>query len=94
MGTTLATYSAFRLLKHAIELEKPVVLLNVGPTRADGLPGLVKLEVQSGAILGNVTRAVIGTRARDDPLLAKMLLSGIDKPPSFHDDDRQPRAVG
>jgi len=94
MGTTLATYSAFRLLKHAIELKKPVVLLNVGPTRADGLPGLVKLDVRSGAIIGDVTRAVIGTRARDDPLVARMLQSGIDNPPSLHDDDRRPRAAG
>ena len=82
MGTTLATYSAFRLaqfayflnlvfnywitytifirlLKHAIELKKPVVLLNVGPTRADGLPGLLKLDVRSGAIIGDVTKAVM-----------------------------------
>lgn len=51
--------STLRLLKHAIELKKPVVLLNVGPTRADDLPGLVKLDVRSGAILGDVTRAVM-----------------------------------
>ena len=86
MGTTLATYSAFRLvqfihflssvlspppptslplcfyyrlLTYAIKLKKPVLLLNVGPTRADGLPGLVKLGVRSGAVLGDVTRAVM-----------------------------------
>ena len=48
-----------RLFKYAIELKKPVMLLNVGPTRADGLPGLVKLDVRSGAILGDVARAVM-----------------------------------
>jgi hypothetical protein len=48
-----------RLFKHAIELKKPVMLLNVGPTRADGLPGLVKLDVRSGAILRDVARAVM-----------------------------------
>jgi NAD+-dependent protein deacetylase sirtuin 4 len=132
MGTTLATYSAFRLVqfnyflnsvsgysailirlvKHAIELKKPVLLLNVGPTRADGLPGLVKLDVRSGAILGDVTRAVMygfktyirvvihsfisfsGSRARADPLVAKMLRSGIENPPLSDDDDRHPRAAG
>lgn len=36
-----------------------MLLLNVGPTRADGLPGLVKLGVRTGAILGDVTRAVM-----------------------------------
>jgi len=94
MGTTLATYSAFRLLKHAIELKKAVLLLNVGPTRADGLPGLVKLDVRSGAILGDVTRTVIGARAQDDPVVAKMLRSGIENPPLSDDDDRHPRAGG
>ena len=126
MGTTLATYSAFRLvqfvhflrwgiesfphflsirlLTYAINLKKPVLLLNVGPTRADGLPGLVKLGVRSGAILGDVTRTVMyrfpkkdsyrvyfrmlilffffsGARAQDDPLVSKMLQSGIEDPP-------------
>src|ERR1700761_7222858 len=51
VGTTLATYSAFRwvtqlsqcsilgilcrLFKHAVELCKPILILNVGPTGAD-----------------------------------------------------------
>jgi len=97
MGTTLATYSAFRLLTYAIELKKPVLLLNVGPTRADGLPGLVKLGVRSGAILGDVTRAVIGARAQDDTLVATMLRSGIENPPLCDDDSEvrhpSPRAA-
>lgn len=78
-----------------------MLLLNVGPTRADGLPGLVKLGVRSGAILGDVTRAVMyrfknlyhvifgcsfifsfsGVRAQDDPLVVKMLRSGVENPP-------------
>ena len=91
-----------------------MLLLNVGPTRADGLPGLVKLGVRSGAILGDVTRAVMyrfkkkiisyyfriliyfffsGTRAQDDPLVAKMLRSGIENPPLCDDDIRHPRAA-
>ncbi|KAG8884156.1 hypothetical protein FRB99_004536, partial [Tulasnella sp. 403] len=37
VGTTLATYSAFRLAKLAIEYRKPVMMLNLGPTRADVL---------------------------------------------------------
>jgi len=73
-------------------MKKPVLLLNVGPTRADGLPGLVKLGVRSGAILGDVTRTVIGAQAQD-PLVSKMLLSGIVNPPLCDDDIRHPRAA-
>ena len=92
-----------------------MLLLNVGPTRADGLPGLVKLGVRSGAILGDVTRAVMyrfkilydhvifrcsfiffffsGARAQDDPLVAKMLRSGIENPPLSDGDIRHPSAA-
>jgi NAD+-dependent protein deacetylase sirtuin 4 len=59
VGTTLATYSAFRLLKHALELRKPALMLNVGPTRADGLPGLEKIEVRSGEVMREVVRNVL-----------------------------------
>ncbi|ETW78651.1 hypothetical protein HETIRDRAFT_323334 [Heterobasidion irregulare TC 32-1] len=59
MGTTLATYSAFRLLKHALELQKPVLFVNVGPTRADGLPGVEKLDVPSGLVMRDVVKAVV-----------------------------------
>ena len=54
-----SSFFLYRLLTYAIKLKKPVLLLNVGPTRADGLPGLVKLGVRSGAVLGDVTRAVM-----------------------------------
>ncbi len=83
IGTTLATYSAFRyvsfscyqryfiliylppygspysLLKHALELRKPVLHLNVGPTRADGLPGVDKLEIPTSAVMTDVVHAVV-----------------------------------
>lgn len=92
-------------------MKKPVLLLNVGPTRADGLPGLIKLGVRSGALLGDVTRAVMygfkiyivfqmliffffsGAQAQDDPLVSKMLLSGIVNPPLCDDDIHHPRAA-
>lgn len=79
MGTTLATYSAFRyvlyitpmgwqkphknfsLLKHAVELKKPVLLLNVGPSRADGLPGVEKIDMASGSIMTEVAKTVMYT---------------------------------
>ncbi|EIM86806.1 DHS-like NAD/FAD-binding domain-containing protein [Stereum hirsutum FP-91666 SS1] len=82
IGTTLATYSAFRLLKHAMELKKPVLLLNVGPTRADSIPGIDKIEIPSGQILREVVRNVLGTRATYDPSIREMLESGIVDPPT------------
>ncbi|KAI0079358.1 DHS-like NAD/FAD-binding domain-containing protein [Panus rudis PR-1116 ss-1] len=81
IGTTLATFSAYRLLKHALELRKPVLMLNVGPTRADGLPGLEKIEIPSGTILRDVVRAVLGSDASYDPVVRDMLSSGVVKPP-------------
>ncbi|THH15221.1 hypothetical protein EW146_g5221 [Bondarzewia mesenterica] len=96
MGTTLATYSAFRLLKHALELQKPVLFLNVGPTRADGIQGIEKLEIPSGLVMRDVVKAVVadtnhnsGTRATYDPALRDMLLSGVVIPRTdkFNNDD-------
>ncbi|KAF9530471.1 DHS-like NAD/FAD-binding domain-containing protein [Crepidotus variabilis] len=80
-GTTLATYSAFRLLKHALEQRKPVMLLNVGPTRADGLSGIEKIDVATGTILPTIARAVIGRPAEEDLIIREMIQSGIVKPP-------------
>ena len=109
-----SSFFLYRLLTYAIKLKKPVLLLNVGPTRADGLPGLVKLGVRSGAVLGDVTRAVMyrfkilfhvifrmliylfsssGARAQEDPLVAKMLRSGIENPPLCDDDMHHPKAA-
>ncbi|KAJ2918682.1 hypothetical protein MD484_g1763, partial [Candolleomyces efflorescens] len=59
VGTTLATYSAFRLVKHALELKKPVILLNLGPTRADLLPNIEKINMASGAILVDAASLVM-----------------------------------
>jgi NAD-dependent deacetylase sirtuin 4 len=59
IGTTLATYSAFRLVKHAVELNKPVFVLNMGPTRADGLPEIQKVDGLSGSVLSEVVRTIL-----------------------------------
>ncbi|KIK50455.1 hypothetical protein GYMLUDRAFT_51162 [Collybiopsis luxurians FD-317 M1] len=81
IGTTLSTFSAFRLLKHALQLQKPTLLINVGPSRADGIPGVEKLDVPSGDIMRQVARNVIGNRSIMDDLIEEMLSSGIRKPP-------------
>lgn len=73
IGTTLATYSAFRLVKHALELKKPVILLNVGPSRADALAGVEKIDMPSGSVMREAARAIIGTRAFEDPVVSKFV---------------------
>ncbi|KAH0836736.1 DHS-like NAD/FAD-binding domain-containing protein [Lanmaoa asiatica] len=81
IGTTLATFSAYRLVKHALELGKPVLLLNVGPTRADGLSGIDKIEIETSRVMRDTVRAVLGTRASADPVVVSLLNNGIHKPP-------------
>ncbi|KAG9019028.1 hypothetical protein FRB90_007200 [Tulasnella sp. 427] len=51
VGTTLATFSAFRLVKHALEQKKPVLLLNLGPARTDNLSEVEKIELPSREVL-------------------------------------------
>ncbi|KAJ3538941.1 hypothetical protein NMY22_g4955 [Coprinellus aureogranulatus] len=79
------------LIKHALELKKPVVVLNTGPTRADTLPNIEKIDMASGAVLVDVAS---GDPATNDVVLASMLASGVVNPPSPDDDDRAPRAAG
>ncbi|KAF9006102.1 DHS-like NAD/FAD-binding domain-containing protein [Cyathus striatus] len=93
IGTTLATYSAFRLVKRALELHKPVMLLNVGPTRADDLQ-IQKIDLPSGTVLTEVAREVMRNSGvvAEDSVVKDMLASGIVKPP-LDDFDRAPRAA-
>ena len=61
LGTTLTTWSAFRLAKRATAAGKPVAVVNFGPTRADTLtPPPLKLEAATSAVLhatvGNLLR--------------------------------------
>ena len=51
--------SPFSLLKYGLELGKPVMLLNVGPTRADGLPGVEKIDLPTGTILPTIAKEVL-----------------------------------
>ncbi|KAL4261976.1 sirtuin family protein [Pleurotus pulmonarius] len=81
IGTTLATFSAFRLLKRALEQHKPVMLLNVGPTRADDISEVEKVEIPTGTILRQVVAAVLGNETHD-PAVTEMLRSGVFNPPS------------
>lgn len=47
----MATYSAYRLIKAAREAGKPVLMVSLGPSRADDLPGVEKMERLAGPVL-------------------------------------------
>jgi NAD-dependent SIR2 family protein deacetylase len=51
LGTSLATYSAFRLVKQAREQGKEVLIISLGPSRADPLEGVQKMERKAGDVL-------------------------------------------
>ncbi|KAI5995551.1 DHS-like NAD/FAD-binding domain-containing protein [Pisolithus albus] len=82
VGTTLATFSAFRLVQRAVKLGKPVLLLNVGPTRGDGLPGVEKIEIPAANVMWDVVRTILGTRFAADPVIVDLSKKGIYNPPS------------
>ena len=49
IGSSVETYSSFRHVRYCTELGKPVLILNIGPTRADSLAS-VKVVGRSGEI--------------------------------------------
>ncbi|KAF7794949.1 hypothetical protein EIP86_006092 [Pleurotus ostreatoroseus] len=65
-----------------MELKKPVLLLNVGPTRADPVPGVEKIELSSRDVMREAVRGVLGSRVHEGFAVEKMLQSGIIKPPT------------
>ena len=76
VGTSLATYSAFRLVKQAVEQKKPVLILNRGPTRADPLVS-DKIELGSSEVLSRVAQQLSNGRERNDKVLQSLLSSGV-----------------
>lgn len=76
IGTSLATYSAFRLVKSAVEQGKPCLILNKGPTRADEIvPD--KVELGSSETLTAVAKKLANGRQEKDPVLRRLLESGV-----------------
>ena len=47
------------LIKHAVEHRKPVLLLNVGPTRANQLVGVETIEIPAGSVMREVVKGVL-----------------------------------
>lgn len=62
VGSSLAVYSGFRFCRHAAKLDKPIVLVNPGWTRADDIATL-KLPAEAGPLLTAVTRELAGEPA-------------------------------
>lgn len=53
VGTTVATYSAYRLVRDVKDAGKPIVLLNRGPTRVDPLVD-IRIGLDSASVLSKL----------------------------------------
>lgn len=51
LGSSLFVYSGYRFAVSALETRKPIAIVNIGPTRIDKFPGLLKIERRVGEIL-------------------------------------------
>lgn len=51
VGSSLTVYSGYRFALKASQRALPTALLNIGPTRADGLDGMLKIEARAGEVL-------------------------------------------
>ena len=62
VGSSLMVYSAYRLVRAAHELGWPIIIVNQGKTRADGLASN-KVEGQCGLILERLEAIMMGSNA-------------------------------
>jgi NAD-dependent SIR2 family protein deacetylase len=58
VGTSLTVYSGFRFVRRAAERGVPVVILNLGPTRGDGL-ATVSIDAPVGTALPTLVAALV-----------------------------------
>ncbi|KAK9899283.1 DHS-like NAD/FAD-binding domain-containing protein [Cystobasidium minutum MCA 4210] len=81
VGTSLATYSAYRLLKQAHEAKKDVAMVNVGTSRGDDLvPNDMRFSLGSSDVLTRVALLLSNGKEKQDPVLDNLLRSGIMEP--------------
>jgi NAD-dependent SIR2 family protein deacetylase len=62
VGSSLAVFSGYRFVRRAAQLNKPIVVVNSGTTRADGLAQL-KLGGSCGAVLSAAVRLLAPEQA-------------------------------
>lgn len=69
VGTSLAVHSAFRHVRDAYQIGKPIAILNVGETRAEaeGLAGILKVEAPIGEILDRLVGMISSNDAENLP---------------------------
>jgi len=53
LGTTLSTFSAYRIVLQAIDAKKPIAIVNIGETRADESVNL-KIKGRCGDVLSKI----------------------------------------
>lgn len=71
LGTSLATWSSFRLVQAASQRGVPVAVVNVGPTRADKLPLALRVESRVGETMEALARDPrLGPLWRPEPRFA------------------------
>lgn len=75
IGTSLATYSAYRLVKAAQEQGKRTMIINKGPTRADAIVQ-DKIELGSSEVMNAVAKKLAFNLPVRDPILHRLLESG------------------
>lgn len=59
VGSSLTVYSGFRFVRRARELELPIGVVNIGPTRADALTQ-TKISAPASQVLSNLQRQLVG----------------------------------
>jgi len=75
IGSSLATYSAFRLVKKAKERGIELLLINKGPTRGDGIIEN-RIGMGSSEVMSEAVRLLSNGREQRDPILKGLLEKG------------------
>jgi NAD-dependent SIR2 family protein deacetylase len=60
VGSSLAVYSGYRFVLQAARAQKPIALVNLGPTRGDAL-AQVRIEARCGEVLPRLAQALDAT---------------------------------
>lgn len=54
IGSSLQVFSGYRFALRARELNKPIAVINIGPTRIDTFDNIVRLKARAGDVLTRV----------------------------------------
>ena len=54
IGSSLQVFSGYRFALRAQELNKPIAVINIGPTRADTFSNIVRLKARAGDVLPRI----------------------------------------